>query len=121
MKNDGTLIKYNFNFEKLKICEVDQILEEEDVAASQATYQVAEAVIKDKWAIMASETQNHQTLMFATDVAFLGILFTIVQRTTIKTMIQVNLKVFQRTNNGKSQPPTPNNSERIWTRPCEVW
>jgi hypothetical protein len=101
---------------------VDQIIEVEAVEASQATWLVAEAVTKDKWVIMANqETQNHQIHMFATDVACLGILFTIVQRTTIKTMIQANLKVFRRTNNGKSQRQTPNNSEQIWIRLCEVW
>lgn len=101
---------------------MDQILAAEAVEASQAMYQVVEAVTKDKWVIMANqETPNHRIPTFATDVAYLGISFTIVQRTTIKTMIQVNSKVFRRTNNGKSPQLTPNNSEPIWIRPCEVW
>ena len=90
--------------------------------ASKATHQGAEAVTKDQWVIMLNpETPNHPIPMFATDVAYPGILFTIVQRTTIKTTIQVNLKVFRRTNNGKSQQQTPNNSEQIWIKLCEVW
>ena len=101
---------------------MDQILEVVDVEASKATHQEAEVVTKDQWVIMLNqETQNHQIPTFATDVAYPDIISTIAQRTTIKTTIQVNLKVFQRTNNGKSQQQTPNNSVQIWTKLCEVW